>query len=301
MILQALSPDPRSIPSSGFIECLTTMPFGKLFIHLDNGPVSFFSNPYTHPDEGLRMAINTLGWKCTEHRGGDAETASSALRGALRDGGPVLAGPLNMGHLTYSPGHKQLSGADHFVVVLGIDDKNGTILLHDPAGYPAVHIPTEDFIEAWRAEGVEYNEQPFVFRSHFHHVKDVSRTDMIKRTLGTLRDQIKKNIMVVPNSVGGVPALQRTQEVVKNGVPSVVNELAPFTFPLAARRYLDARDFLVEGGLEDAAGVMERQALMAGKAQYPATQGNWTGVALVLEGFMELEHQLMNALEGFGN
>ncbi|KAL3484989.1 hypothetical protein BJX62DRAFT_217819 [Aspergillus germanicus] len=124
---------------------------------------------------------------------------------------------------------------------------------------------------------------------------------MIERTLGILRDQIKKNIMVVPDSVGGVSALQRTKEAVKNGVPSIVNELAPFTFPLAARRYLDARDFLIEAGLEDAAGVMERQALLAGKAQYPATQGNWAGVALILEGFIDLEHQLMNALEACGS
>jgi hypothetical protein len=247
------------------------------------------------------MAIETLGWECTEHRGGDAESALSALRDALRDGGPVLAGPLNMGHLTYYPGHKDLNGADHFVVVLSVDDKLGTILLHDPAGYPAVHIQKQDFTGAWRAEGVEYNEQPFVFRSHFHHVNDVLRADMIKRTLGILRDQIKKDIMVVPESVSGVSALQRTHEAVENGVPSVVNELAPFTFPLAARRYLDARDFLIESGLEDAAGVMERQALLAGKAQYPATQGNRTEVALVLEGFMELEHQLMNALEAFGS
>ncbi|KAL3444228.1 NlpC/p60-like transpeptidase-domain-containing protein [Aspergillus insuetus] len=301
MILQALSPDPRSIASSGFIECLTTMPFGKLFIDLDTGPVSFFSNPYTDPDEGLRIASETLGWECTEHRGGDADSALLALRSALRNGGPVLAGPLNMGHLTYYPGRSELNGADHFVVVLGIDDENGTILLHDPAGYAAVLIPKEDFIEAWRAEGVEYNEHPFVFRSHFRHIKDVPRADMIKRTLGILRDQIKTGIMVVPNSLGGVSALQRTQEAVKNVVPSVVNELAPFTFPLAARRYLDARDFLIEAGLEDAAGAMERQALLAGKAQYPATQENWTEVALILEGFMELEHQLMNALEAFGS
>ncbi|KAL2847846.1 hypothetical protein BJY01DRAFT_163862 [Aspergillus pseudoustus] len=307
MILQALSPDPRSIPSSGFIECLTTMPFGKLFINLETGPVSFFSNPYTDPDEGLRMAIDTLGWTCTEHRGGDnADAALSALRDALGDGGgPVLAGPLNMGRLTYFPGHKELDGADHFVVVLRIDDDDDddegatTILLHDPAGYPAVLIPKEDFIEAWRAEGVEYNQQPFVFRSHFRPgVTDIiPRAEMIERTIDILRGQIKNNVMVVPDSLGGASALQRTREAVENGIPSVVNELAPFTFPLAARRYLDARDFLVEGGLKDAAGIMERQALLSGRAQYPAMQGDWKAVALILEVFVELEGWLTNFLK----
>jgi hypothetical protein len=297
MILQALAPDTRSIPASGFIECLTTMPFGKLFINLDTGPVSFFSNPHTDPDEGLRVAIETLGWECTEHRGGDAESALSALRGALRDGGPVLAGPLNMGRLTYYPGHKELNGADHFVVVIGIDDKNGTILLHDPAGSPAVHILKEDFINAWHAEGVEYNEQPFVFRSHFRHVKDVPRTEMIARTLGILAEQIRNNVMVVPDSVGGAAALERTLEAVQNSVPTVINELAPFTFPLAARRYLDARDFLVEAGHVHAAAIMEKQAALAGKAQYPALQGNWEEVCIILGEFIELESQLVNSLE----
>ncbi|KAJ0423141.1 NlpC/p60-like transpeptidase-domain-containing protein [Aspergillus carlsbadensis] len=300
MILQTLSADPDSIPASGFIECLTTMPFGKLFIDLDTGPLSFFSNPYTDPDEGLRMAIETLGWECTEHRGGDAGSALLALRDALGDGAPVLAGPLNMGHLTYYPGHKELNGADHFVVVLGVDDEHGMIQLHDPAGYPAVLIPKQDFIEAWRAEGVEYNEKPFVFRSHFHHVKDAPRAEMIERTLSILRDQIKNDIMVVPDSVGGVSALQRTLEAVENGVPTVVNELAPFTFPLAARRYLDARDFLLEAGLTDAAAVMEKQALLAGKAQYPAVQGKWKELSVIME-FIDLEDQLMKALKGFGN
>ncbi|KAL2859382.1 NlpC/p60-like transpeptidase-domain-containing protein [Aspergillus pseudodeflectus] len=297
MILQALAPDPRSIPSSGFIECLTTMPFGKLFINLDTGPVSFFSNPCTDPDAGLRMAIETLGWECTEHRGGDAESALSALRAALTDGGPVLAGPLNMGHLTYYPGHTELNGADHFVVVMGIDDKHGTILLHDPAGYPAVHIPKGNFIDAWHAEGVEYNEQPFVFRSHFRHVKDVPRTEMIARTVGILAGQIRNHVMVVPGSVSGVAALERTREAVQNSVLTVLNELAPFTFPLAARRYLDARDFLVEAGLVDAAEIMEKQAALAGKAQYPAMQGNWEEVCMILEGFIELEAQLVNSLK----
>lgn len=290
MVLLASGYDPQSLPSSGFIECLTTMPFGKHFICLDTGPASFFNNPYTNPDDGINVALKTMGWNCNNHRGGDAASALFALRDAVIHG-PVLAGPLNMGYLSYNPDHTALNGADHFLVVLGVDDDKGMVLLHDPAGYPAVLLPLEEFIEAWRGEGIEYINQPFVFRSHFRHVEDVTRADMVARTMGMLHNQIKSNAMF-PGSSGGVLALQLTLEAVKDVLPSVVNDLARFTFPLAARRYLDARDFLVEAGLVNAAGIMEQQALLAGKAQYPAAHGNWKEVILVLERFIDLEDQL---------
>ncbi|GAQ08765.1 hypothetical protein ALT_6086 [Aspergillus lentulus] len=295
MVLQASGYDPQSLPSSGFIECLTTMPFGKLFICLDAGPVSFFNNPYTNPDDGINVALKTMGWACNNHHGGDAASALRALREAVIHG-PVLAGPLNMGYLSYNPNHTALSGADHFVVVLGVDDDKGMVLLHDPAGYPAVLLPLEEFIEAWRGEGIEYINQPFVFRSHFRHVEDVSRPVMIERTIGILQDQIKSNVMF-PGSSGGVSALRLTLDAVENGLPSVVDDLAVFTLPLAARRYLDARDFLAEAGLMDAAGIMEQQALLAGKAQYPAAHGNWKEVILVLERLMDLEDRLTKSFK----
>lgn len=295
MVLLASGYDAQSLPSSGFIECLTTMPFGKQFICLDTGPLSFFDNPYTNPDDGINVALKTMGWTCNNHRGDDAASALLALREAVTQG-PVLAGPLNMGYLSYNPNHTALKGADHFVVVLGVDDDKGMVLLHDPAGYPAVLLPLEEFIESWRGEGIEYINQQFVFRSHFCHVEDVSRPDMIARTIGILQDQIKSNVMF-PGHSGGVSALQLTIDAVKNELPSVVNDLAEFTFPLAARRYLDARDFLAEAGLVDAAEIMEQQALLAGKAQYPAAHGNWKEVILVLERFMGLEDQLTKSFK----
>ncbi|KAB8068291.1 NlpC/p60-like transpeptidase-domain-containing protein [Aspergillus leporis] len=295
MVLLASGYDPQSLPSSGFIECLTTMPFGKHFICLDTGPVSFFSNPYTNPDDGINMALKAMGWGCNNHRGGDAASALFALREAVVHG-PVLAGPLNMGYLSYNPDYTALNGADHFLVVLAVDEDKGMVLLHDPAGYPAVLLPLEDFIEAWRGEGIEYINHPFVFRSHFRHVEDVSRADMVARTIGMLHDQIKNNAMF-PGSSGGVSALRLTLEAVEDVLPSVVNDLAGFTFPLAARRYLDARDFLAEAGLVDATGIMEQQALLAGKAQYPAAHGNWKEVILVLEKFIDLEDQLTKSFE----
>ncbi|KAL4887651.1 NlpC/p60-like transpeptidase [Aspergillus karnatakaensis] len=297
MILYAYGYDSKTLPSSGFIECLTTMPFGKHFIPLDSGPLSFFNNPHTNPDDGLDIAIKTVGWECTTHRGGDATSALSTLREALIHG-PVLAGPLNMEHLTYNPNHEVLKGADHFVVVLGVDNANspGMILLHDPAGFPAVVLPIEDFVRAWRAEGVEYVNEPFIFRSRFRKVADVSRAEMIARTLHVLRRQIEDGGMY-PTSVGGSESLRLTIQAVKDRVPSVNDDLAAFTLPLASRRYFDARDFLAEAGLVEGAGIMEAQAMLAGRAQYPAVREDWGAVVDVLEAMVALEDEMIDLIK----
>jgi hypothetical protein len=50
-------------------------------------------------------------------RGGGEGEALARLRAAVRHA-PVLAGPLNMGYLTYNPNHPYLLGADHSIVVL---------------------------------------------------------------------------------------------------------------------------------------------------------------------------------------
>ncbi|KAA8642619.1 uncharacterized protein ATNIH1004_011564 [Aspergillus tanneri] len=270
------------------------MPFGKQFIRLETGPVSFFSSPHTNPDEGITLALKTMGWTCQVHRGGDVSAALSSLRTAVSQG-PVLAGPLNMGYLTYNPEYKNLGGADHFVIVLKVDDNDdddARILLHDPAGYPAVLLPLAEFLKAWRGEGVEYADQPFVFRSGFQRVDHVSRTDMITRTLGVVQEQFSSEVEH-PDNFGGVTALQLTAEAVAAAVPSVVNDLAAFTLPLAARRYLDARDFLTEAGLCQAAEIMEQQALLAGKAQYLAVHKNWKDIIAILEELAKLEDRLI--------
>ena len=48
---------PESLPSTGFLECLTAMPFG--YTYLKEAELFFFSGP--NPDQGLTRAIETLG------------------------------------------------------------------------------------------------------------------------------------------------------------------------------------------------------------------------------------------------
>ena len=129
MVLRASGAAPAELPEPGFIECLTTIPFGTLYLRVGRDLLVYFSSPLATPDQGITTALDALGWECREEREGTAEAAIERLAEAAGRG-PVLAGPLDMGGLGYMPHHAQLSGSDHFVVVLGVE--HDRVRMHDP-------------------------------------------------------------------------------------------------------------------------------------------------------------------------
>ena len=98
------------------------------------------------------QALNAIGWTSTVSKGGDADEALARLVAASTNG-PVWVGPVEMGHLHHQPEMTGPIGADHYVVVLDVDDER--VLIHDPQGYPYAEVPIGDFMTAWRAETIE--------------------------------------------------------------------------------------------------------------------------------------------------
>ena len=284
-LLATGSVQPQDIPSPGFIECLTTVPFGKLFLELPTGPIAYFSSVIADPNNGLTQAIKTLGWSCQYRAGGDPEAALAALRSAVRYQ-PVLVGPLDMGFLTYNPHHQFLRGADHYVLVISINDEEGRVLLHDPKMFPYATVPIPDFMMAWKAEGIHYSPEPYVFRSHFKMAERPARNTMIARTVDMVRTQLAEKYRG-PSMFSGAEALRRTAANLDK--PTIRNELATFAFPLAARRAIDAAAFLDRGGLQGAALSLAKQAQLYGKAVYPAVHGQWDEVQRIILELAELE------------
>jgi hypothetical protein len=257
------------LPEVGFLECLTTMPFGKL----NMGGEFYPSGQLVEPDIGLTKALEALGWTCDEHLGGTAETAVAALRQAAARA-PALVGPLDMGWLTYNPEHKHLEGADHFIIVLAVEEER--LRIHDPAGYPYAVLPLDDFLQAWRAEAVGYGRKPYLMRSNFRQVEAISRAAMIARTLSVVRDKLRIK-PDVPNFSYGADALCRLAADVRGEVsPELEGHLKYFALPLAARRLNDAAAFLNEGGQREAADILARQAQDFGEALYYASQQQWS-------------------------
>src|SRR5690606_38962033 len=111
--------------------------------------------------------------------GGNADEAIDRLRSAVADG-PVWIGPVEMGFLRHQPGKNGPIGADHYVVVLAVED--GWVHMHDPQGYPFVCLPLGDFLAAWRAETIDYGE-PYTMRARFQRLREVKPNDVIRASL----------------------------------------------------------------------------------------------------------------------
>lgn len=278
----------ESLPSTGFIECLTTMPFG--YTYFKEAELFFFSGP--NPDLGLTRAIETLGWTCTLECGDDEGEALARLRTAVQHG-PVLIGPLNMGYLTYNPNHAYLLGADHYVVVLSVEENH--VLVHDPKGFPSVALSLENLLNAWRAEGMDlaYTDEPYIMRTDFRPVDAASRQQMIERTLPYIGTNLRQELWK-PGVYGGVVALRMLAQTFHAQVPErLAVHLFYFALPLGLRHKVDVQLFLREGNQSEAAELIEEQASLLGQAQYAGVQHEWAAVAALIEQVATLEERLL--------
>ena len=279
----------NDLPTPGFLECLTAMPFGKLNVY-----GMFFPSGVTNPDSGLTLALQSMGWTCDEHYGGSADDALAWLHEQIQHR-PVLVGPLGMEHLTYNPEHAYLEGADHFIVVLEIEGER--LRVHDPAGYAYASLPMNDFMKSWCAERVPYGRVPFVGRSNFRPVEPVSRVQMIERTITFLRTHLPP-VQTDPNMVYSTSALRQLADDLRGEVSSDLGgHLLYFALPLAARRLDDASAFLIEGGQPQAAACLAQQSRLFGEMIYLATHKQWSEVAARIDQLIPLEEQFERLIQ----
>ncbi|GLV55060.1 hypothetical protein KDH_19070 [Dictyobacter sp. S3.2.2.5] len=294
MSLLATGASKQELPETGFLECLTTMPFGKMYLQLDTGPLAFFNSAEVDPDNGLTLAIHALGWSCREQRGGPSHLALARLREALKQA-PALVGPLDAGYLTYNPSHKYLEGTDHFVMALAVE--NDHVLMHDPRKYPYARLSISEFMKAWRAERISYKWGPYTLRDRFQRQEKLTRLEMIERALPLIRRHICLELDG-PQVYNGVAALRMLAEQLRDGhrPEELLEMLTAFVFPLAGKRSLDAAAFLDEAHLPAAAHAMEQQALLVGQAQYLGMHNRWPEVAVVIDQLITNEQHLIDAL-----
>jgi len=203
----------------------------------------------------------------------------------------VLLGPLDLGYLTYQPNARLLGGADHFLVVLAVEEDH--VVVHDPAGFPYATLPLESLLPAWRAERLEYIDDTYTLRADFHQVEAISRQEMIRQTLPLMRSNLHRD-PGGPGIYGSVQALRRLIDLLRTEVPKhLAGHLLSFALPLAVRRKLDAAAFLSEGNWPAAAELIDQQARLLGQAQYPGVQHQWAAVAILLEQVAALEERLL--------
>ncbi|SEG94060.1 hypothetical protein SAMN05444920_108271 [Nonomuraea solani] len=262
-------------PPVAVIETLTGSPFG---MQLAGGTRPYF-DPYAwDPELGLDAAIELLGQECERSSGGAPGEALERLRAAVARG-PVLAGPVDMALLSYTPG----GAGDHYVVVLAVEDE--TVVVHDPHGHPFATLPVADFLAAWRGEAVEYLTTPYVLRTGFRRVRETSVPEALRRSLPAAARWLdgRDDLPVPPGTLGGAAAALRLAELVEAGLDEETRGmLVHFAVRVGTRRLADAAGCLDFLGLTEAASAAAGQARVLGGLQHPLVTGDDTAAAAEL-------------------
>jgi hypothetical protein len=253
-------------PDIAVVETVTGSPFG---LQLEDG-LAFFDPCGWNPDIGVDEALTALGWTARTTSGGDADTAFGRLNAALADG-PVMVGPVEMGHLRHQPGMTGPVGADHYVVVLGADDAHVT--LHDPQGYPYARLPRADFTAAWRAESVAYAE-PYTMRTDFARVRPVDTLQAVDAAVPRAIDWL--------GGANADAALALADLVERGCGRELRGHLVDFAVRVGARRLADAAACLHRVGHTAAAATLTGQARLVGSLQHPLVTGDDGAAAAVL-------------------
>ncbi|WP_084962820.1 hypothetical protein [Thermoactinospora rubra] len=280
-------------PSPAVIEVLTGSPYGMQLI---GGRLPLFDPFGWDPEIGLDAAIGLLGWECERVDGGTAAEALDRLRRACQDG-PVLAGPLELGLLSYQPGSGRAVGADHYVVVLEAGED--AVLVHDPQGYPYATLPVDAFAEAWRGELISYLERPFRMRYGFARRERVGPEEALRRSLpaGLAWLAGRTDVEVSPGTLGQAEAAERTARLVEEGLDPEIRALwQAFAVRVGARRLNDLAVCLASLGLDAGAAVATEQARVVGGLQGPLVSGDDAALAAGLRRLAPTYERLHAAL-----
>ncbi|MFH8408129.1 hypothetical protein ACH4FX_25510 [Streptomyces sp. NPDC018019] len=285
---------PGAAPPAAVIETLTGSPFG---VQLIGGTLPLFDPYGWDPETGLDAAMAALGLRCDRSAGGTQDEALARLGAACAEG-PVLAGPVEMGLLLHQPGSGTAIGADHYVVVLAVE--NGTVLLHDPHGHPYATLPAPEFAAAWRAESVTYTDVPYVMRSAFVQEWPADPAEALRRSLpGAVRWLAgRDDLPVPPGTLHGAAAVEALADQVADGLaPETRDLLGVFAVRVGARRLNDAAACLAPLGLAGPAVLLAEQSRILGGLQYPLVNGDDRALEAGLRRLAPTYEQLRTSLE----
>ena len=263
-----------------FLEAIMVMGNGASIVKKDEQhPLVFFDNGM--PDLSISHSLKILGFDYEDfYLKNGAEVDLEEIKGKLEtflSNGPVVLGPLDMGHLTYNPNHTILYGVDHFVTVYDID--NQYLYLHDPAGFACMKVTFKDILEAWKAEAIDYKRGAYSMWGNFKKVKSPSQSEIYQETA-----RIMKNRYL--NGQNGVLECY-AKSVAENGLNTEQKQLHQyFSFKLAAVRNLYLSKFLKDHDPEGAR-LKEELATLFGQAH----------LSCLKEDYQELAHLLYQIAE----
>ena len=258
-----------------FLEAIMVMGNGASIVKEDEEhPLVFFDNGM--PDLSISHSLKILGFDYEDFYLKDGtEVDLEEIKGKLETflfNGPVVLGPLDMGHLTYNPNHTILYGVDHFVTVYALDGQY--LYLHDPAGFACMKVTFNDILEAWKAEDIDYKRGAYSMWGNFKKVKSPSQTEIYQETA-----RIMKNRYL--NGQNGVLECY-AKSVAENGLNTEQKQLHQyFSFKLAAVRNLYLSKFLKDHDPEGAR-LKEELATLFGQAHLSCLKEDYQELADLL-------------------
>ena len=267
-----------------FLEAIMVMGNGASIVKEDEQhPLVFFDNGM--PDLSISHSLKILGFDYEDFYLKDgAEVDLEEIKRKLEtflSNGPVVLGPLDMGHLTYNPNHTILYGVDHFITVYDIDDRY--LYLHDPAGFACMKVAFNDILEAWKAKAIDYKRGAYSMWGNFRKDKSPSQTEIYQETARIMRDRYldgQSNVLEC-----------YAKAVAENGLNTEQKQLHQyFSFKLAAVRNLYLSKFLKDHDTEGAR-LKEELATLFGQAH----------LSCLKEDYQELSHLLYQIAEVDGH
>jgi hypothetical protein len=269
-------------PGPAAIEVLSGTPFG---MSLQGADLPYWGPIGWTPEIGIATVLDLLGWAC-DCTSGSPEDAVAKLRQASRTA-PALAGPVEMGLLPYIPGLGQAIGADHVVVVIGVE--GDLVRAHDVQGWPFVTMPIDALLAAWQGDSFVYPVDPYVVRTNFRREREVDTSTALRRSLPNAVQWLEKG--------DSGAAAERLADIVEKGLTNLQHKyLVEFTVQGGARRLADAAVLLEEIGCAEVASVLDQQAMLIGSLQLPLVQRDSAAAAAILRKLAPTYEQLRREL-----
>ena len=276
------------------IEVLSGVGLGAIWVA--ESQTLFLSGLASAPDIGLSRSFGLLGFTVEEEAEPDGDAIPIDALTLQLGNGPVLLGPLDMGELPYRPNASGANGADHFVLALHVED--GAVVVHDPAGYPAMPLGVEALARAWRADLIEYRRGTYRRWHSPTRVKWPSPMQIAAAAIESFsRAYRESRTMCEPGTVVGPEAIKALVATIKSRQlrDPGLEHLRRFALPLGVRRALDYSWYLSDFNPK-LADLKSRQAWHLARAHAAACQCSWEPLAEHLMHLADLEHRVETAL-----
>jgi hypothetical protein len=273
-----------------WLECVSGEAFEFVYVRDEKRLFAVIGDRYHIAGEHL---LCTLNYSYTYTGSSDGTTALAVLEDALRKG-PVVAGMLDMGYLSYIPYHQSIRGTDHAVVVLGL--RPDGIIVHDPAGFVAVSLPLSDFLAAWQRD--VYTGKPYGLWQIGEQGNPPSDEEIWERTLARARENFARTTVTFPDGIALIygPDGMRTLAADLVAWPERdLGSLANFSWQVSAQRCLDTAFFLRER-LPQAAAIRWEECQIYGQLQQASAANERARLPELLERLAEREERFVAAL-----